>query len=158
VLNFANEDIAGTIRSEHLPPGSQVTDMFTGNQVGTVDDLHSFVAELPPHHGMSLLVEASDAGDRDLPDWPTHHRLTNKRGLRARGLQKLKAQNFQPEPGKNRWETSVMLNNDNRVQIGVTDRYAGQFYPLVDTTGADRIRIFAIAEITMIGDLLFGRR
>jgi hypothetical protein len=51
-----------------------------------------------------------------------------------------------------------MLNNDNRVQIGVTDRYAGQFYPLVDTTGADRIRIFAIAEITMIGDLLFGRR
>jgi hypothetical protein len=23
-----------------------------------------------------------------------------------------------------------MLNNDNRVQIGVTDRYAGQFYPL----------------------------
>jgi hypothetical protein len=79
VLNFANEDIAGTIRSEHLPPGSQVTDMFTGNQVGTVDDLHSFVAELPPHHGMSLLVEASDAGDRDLPDWPTHHRLTNKR-------------------------------------------------------------------------------
>lgn len=107
---------------------------------------------------MSLLVEASDAGDRDLPDWATHHRLTNKRGLRARGLQKLKAQNFQPEPGKNRWETTVMLNNDNRVQIGVTDPCAGQFYPLVDTTGADRIRIFAIAEITMIGDLLFGRR
>jgi hypothetical protein len=35
---------------------------------------------------------------------------------------------LQPEPGKNRWETTVMLNNDNRVQIGVTDRYAGQFY------------------------------
>jgi len=44
------------------------------------------------------------------------------------------------------------------VQIGVTDRYVGQFYPLVDTTGADRIGAFAIAEITMIGDLLFGRR
>jgi hypothetical protein len=44
------------------------------------------------------------------------------------------------------------------VQIGVTDRYVGQFYPLVDTTGADRIRAFAIAEITMIGYLLFGRR
>ena len=29
---------------------------------------------------------------------------------------------------------------------------------VVDTTGADRIRTFAIAEITMIGDLLFGRR
>ena len=30
MLNFANEDIAGTVRSEHLPPGSQVMDMFTG--------------------------------------------------------------------------------------------------------------------------------
>ena len=72
-------------------------------------------------------------------------------------LQKLKEQNVQPESGKNRW-TTVMLDNSIRVQIGVTDRYVGQFYPLVDTTGADRIRAFAIAEITMIGDLLFGRR
>ena len=30
--------------------------------------------------------------------------------------------------------------------------------PLVDTTGADRIRTFAIDEIRMIGDLQFGRR
>jgi hypothetical protein len=73
-------------------------------------------------------------------------------------FQKLKEQHFQPEPGKNRWETTVVLDNGIRVQIGVTDRYVGQFYPLVDTTGADRIRAFAIAEITMIGDLLFGRR
>jgi trehalose synthase len=60
VLNFANEDIAGTVRSEHLPPGSQVSDMFTGNHVGAVDDLHSFAVEMTPHHGMSLLVEAPD--------------------------------------------------------------------------------------------------
>ena len=40
----------------------------------------------------------------------------------------------------------------------MTDRYVGQSYPLVDTTGADRIRTFAIAEIRIIGDLLFGRR
>jgi trehalose synthase len=60
VLNFANEDIAGTVRSEQLPPGSQVSDMFTGNHVGDVDDLHSFAVELPPHHGMSLLVEAPE--------------------------------------------------------------------------------------------------
>jgi hypothetical protein len=52
----------------------------------------------------------------------------------------------------------VVLDNGIRAQIGVTDRYVGQFYPLADTTGADRIRTFAIAEITMIGDLLFGRR
>jgi len=58
VLNFANEDIAGTVRSEHLPPGSQVSDMFSGTPIATVDDLHSFAVEMPPHHGMSLLVEA----------------------------------------------------------------------------------------------------
>ncbi|MDX1888855.1 maltose alpha-D-glucosyltransferase [Mycolicibacterium sp. 050158] len=58
LLNFANEEIAGTVRSEHLPPGGHVMDMFTGKTVGTVDDLHSFAVEMPNHHGMSLLVEA----------------------------------------------------------------------------------------------------
>jgi len=61
VLNFANEDIAGTVRSEHLPPGSHVSDMFSGTTIATVDDLHSFAVEMPPHHGMSLLVEAPPA-------------------------------------------------------------------------------------------------
>ena len=60
MLNFANEDIAGTVRSEHLPPGGSVSDMFTGKPLGTVDDLHSFAVELPPHHGMSLLVRLPD--------------------------------------------------------------------------------------------------
>ena len=32
VLNFANEQIAGTVRSEHLLPGSAVTDMFNGTR------------------------------------------------------------------------------------------------------------------------------
>jgi predicted methyltransferase len=73
-------------------------------------------------------------------------------------FQKLKEQSFQPEPAENRWETTVVLDNGIRVQIGVTDRYVGQFYPLVDTTGADRIRTFAIDEIRMIRDLQFGRR
>ena len=59
---------------------------------------------------------------------------------------------------KNRWDTAVVLDNGIRIQIGVTDRYVGQSYPLVDTTGADRIRTFASAEIRMIGDLLFIRR
>jgi hypothetical protein len=31
--------------------------MFTGEEVGVVDDLNSFAIELPPHHGASLLVE-----------------------------------------------------------------------------------------------------
>jgi hypothetical protein len=62
VLNFANEDIAGTVRSEHLPPNGEVSDMFTGAAVASVDDLHSFTVEMPPHHGMSLLVQAPDPG------------------------------------------------------------------------------------------------
>lgn len=58
VLNFANEDIKGTVRSDKLPPGSSVADMFTGKPVDTVDDLHSFTVELPALYGMSLVVEA----------------------------------------------------------------------------------------------------
>jgi hypothetical protein len=57
VLNFANEEIAGSVRSEALPPGASVSDMFTGKTLATVDDLHSFAIEMPPHHGMSLLVD-----------------------------------------------------------------------------------------------------
>jgi trehalose synthase len=60
VLNFANEDIAGTVRSEKLPPGGRVSDMFSGKAFATVDDLCSFAVEMPAHHGMSLLVEAPE--------------------------------------------------------------------------------------------------
>jgi trehalose synthase len=63
VLNFANEDIAGTVRSEHLPPSAVVTDMFSGKAIATVDDLHSFAVEMPAHHGMSLLVETKSIED-----------------------------------------------------------------------------------------------
>ena len=65
VLNFADEHVAGTVRSEMLPPGGRVSDMFSGRTFATVDDLHSFAVELPPHHGMSLLVDAPDAEDVD---------------------------------------------------------------------------------------------
>lgn len=61
VLNFANEEVAGTVRSDKIPAGGVVSDMFTGKQLATVDDLHSFAVEMPPHHGMSLLVEAPSA-------------------------------------------------------------------------------------------------
>ena len=57
VLNFANEQIAGSVRSMELPPGARVTDMFSGEVVGVVDDLNSFAVELEPHQGASLLVE-----------------------------------------------------------------------------------------------------
>ena len=60
VLNFANENIAGSVRSDALPPGARVSDMFSGKPLATIDDLHSFGVQMPPHHGMSLLVEAGD--------------------------------------------------------------------------------------------------
>ena len=63
VLNFAHESIAGTVRSEHLPPGARVSDMFTGHELAAVDDLHSFAVELTPLHGMSLLVESQVEAD-----------------------------------------------------------------------------------------------
>jgi hypothetical protein len=62
VLNFANEHIVGTVRSKALPPASRVSNMFDGKDFATVDNLHAFVVEMQPHHGMSLLVEALDDG------------------------------------------------------------------------------------------------
>jgi hypothetical protein len=46
--------------------------------------------------------------------WPTGTTRAPSRGLRARGLAKLKEQNVQPESGKNRW-TTVVLDNGHRV-------------------------------------------
>ena len=57
VLNFANEPIAGTVHSAELPPGAQVSDMFTGEVIAAVDDLRSFALEMEEHQGMSLLVQ-----------------------------------------------------------------------------------------------------
>jgi trehalose synthase len=70
VLNFANEHIAGSVRSKKLPPGGRVSDMFSGADVATVDDLCSFPLEMPPHHGMALLVEMEESGDASASDGP----------------------------------------------------------------------------------------
>jgi trehalose synthase len=56
VLNFSGEQISGSVRSEHLPAGATVTDMFTDEQIATVDDLHSFGLALEGYAGTSLLV------------------------------------------------------------------------------------------------------
>ncbi len=57
VLNFADEEVDGTVRSEHLPSGATVTDLFSGDTVATVDDLQSFRVELTPFRATALLVE-----------------------------------------------------------------------------------------------------
>ncbi|GAB3562003.1 maltose alpha-D-glucosyltransferase [Amycolatopsis endophytica] len=60
VLNFRAEPVSGTVRSGWLPPGGEIRDMFAGDPVAVVDDLHSFSLDLDPHQGMSLLVTTPD--------------------------------------------------------------------------------------------------
>jgi maltose alpha-D-glucosyltransferase/alpha-amylase len=57
-LNFSEEDISGTVRSEALTPHAAVSDMF-GRWDGeaTVDELNSFYLTLGPFEGFSLLVQ-----------------------------------------------------------------------------------------------------
>jgi maltose alpha-D-glucosyltransferase/alpha-amylase len=62
VLNFSAQDLAGTVKSVHLDCGAQVTDAFTGESVGSVDDLHSFYIQLKAYQGTALLVSLSPAG------------------------------------------------------------------------------------------------
>jgi len=56
VLNFSTEPISGSVISQHLTPGSSVTDLFTGDELGQVDDLRSLHVELAPHEGLALLA------------------------------------------------------------------------------------------------------
>jgi len=66
VLNFSGQEMAGTVRSEALQLGSEVTDAFSGEAIGTVDDLHSFYLQLGPYEGTALLVTPPPAeGDND---------------------------------------------------------------------------------------------
>jgi trehalose synthase len=58
VLNFSQEPISGTVHSEHLEAGSAIRDLFTGKDVGEVDDLNSFSVSLDPHEGLALEITA----------------------------------------------------------------------------------------------------
>lgn len=70
VLNFSGQEIAGTVRSEGLETGAEVTDAFSGEAVGTVDDLHSFYIQLAPYEGTALLV-TRPADEEDQADEAT---------------------------------------------------------------------------------------
>ena len=63
-------------------------------------------------------------------------------------------QNHRKPAASPRWCSTTTSAN----QTGATDRYVGHSYPQVDTTGTERIRTFAIADVRMIRYLLFGRR
>jgi trehalose synthase len=56
VLNFSGQFVAGSVKSEHLAPGSAVIDMFTDRVIAEVDHEHGFAVSLEPHQGMSLLT------------------------------------------------------------------------------------------------------
>jgi len=56
VLNFSALPVSGSVQSEYLVPGSVLIDMFTDQEIGEVDDLHTFPITLEPHEGRSLLV------------------------------------------------------------------------------------------------------
>jgi trehalose synthase len=67
VLNFSGEPVNGTVRSEHLPPGSAITDLFTDAPLGAVDDLHSFSVSLDAYGGTALLVAAPEPEPEEAP-------------------------------------------------------------------------------------------
>jgi trehalose synthase len=56
VLNFTSEDIAATVQSQFLPAGSSAVNLFTDEQIGTVDELHSFPITLAPYEGVPVQV------------------------------------------------------------------------------------------------------
>lgn len=78
VLNFSAQPITGSVHSEHLVPGSVLVDMFTDQEVGEVDDLHTFPISLEAHEGKSLLVLCP--GDHLATAHPDVTELTSVRG------------------------------------------------------------------------------
>ncbi|BAH52726.1 maltose alpha-D-glucosyltransferase [Rhodococcus opacus] len=56
VLNFTSEEIAATVQSQFLPAGSAAVNLFTDEQIGAVDELHSFPITLAPYEGVPVVV------------------------------------------------------------------------------------------------------
>jgi len=77
VLNFSAHPISGSVHSEYLVSGSVLVDMFTDQEIGEVDDLHTFAINLEAHEGKSVLVLCP--GDH-LAE--AHTRVTEKTSVR----------------------------------------------------------------------------
>jgi trehalose synthase len=61
VLNFSNKDLDSNITSEALPSGARVNSMFKDlEEIGMVNDSHSFSLTLPAYTGASLLIETPE--------------------------------------------------------------------------------------------------
>ena len=61
VLNFTSEEIAATVQSQFLPAGSPAVNLFTDEQIGAVDELHSFPITLAPYEGVPVVVRPDSA-------------------------------------------------------------------------------------------------
>jgi trehalose synthase len=77
VLNFSSQPIAGSVRSEQLPPGAPMVDMFSGQVTAEVDREHAFAVSLQPHQGMSLLTAPAAAPDPTPRRQPIHDERTS---------------------------------------------------------------------------------
>jgi hypothetical protein len=60
VLNFSDQPIAGSVKSQHLTPGAAVIDMVTDQVIAEIDHEHSFAVWLEPHQGLSLRTVPAD--------------------------------------------------------------------------------------------------
>jgi trehalose synthase len=82
VLNFSSQSITGSVNSQHLAPGSPVTDMLTNQVITKVDHDHTLTISLKPHQGRSLLTNPADA-----PGPPPRRQLIDDE--RASGTEKV---------------------------------------------------------------------
>ena len=60
-LNFSRTTIFGSVMSDHLPIGGAVTDAFTDQQIGTVDQARTFPILLDAHQGRALIIDPAAA-------------------------------------------------------------------------------------------------
>jgi trehalose synthase len=58
VLNFSSETVTSRVGSSHLDIAAAVTDAFSGQEIGTVDEHHGFPIQLRGHQGTLFLVRA----------------------------------------------------------------------------------------------------
>ncbi|MBP2366246.1 maltose alpha-D-glucosyltransferase [Pseudonocardia parietis] len=58
VLNFADEHVDAAVQSDHFTPGSPVVDLFSGESLGTVDDLHGFRVDMTPFRATAVVLES----------------------------------------------------------------------------------------------------
>lgn len=68
VLNFTDEEVTGTVRSDQLEARSDVIDAVSGEVIARVDDLQSFPLHLEPYGGHFLLLRPEERVEEEAED------------------------------------------------------------------------------------------